>query len=55
MVVELDDIAWILNLRGDENPESPLFFAYLWISNEDTVLFVDQNRPDFGKVLLYLE
>jgi len=46
-IAELDDIAWILNLRGDDNHESPLFFSYLWISKQETVLFINSNRPEF--------
>ncbi|KRX25907.1 Xaa-Pro aminopeptidase 1, partial [Trichinella nelsoni] len=41
----LDEIAWLLNLRGSDIPYNPVFFAYVVISNEDAVsLFVDEGK-----------
>lgn len=40
----LDDIAWILNLRGDDIPFNPLFYAYLLLGKESCFLFVNENK-----------
>lgn len=49
LVTTLDDIAWILNLRGSDIPCSPVFYAYLYISkNEGTHLFIDAQKIDFA-------
>ncbi len=40
----LDDIAWVLNLRGDEIPHNPVFLSYLWINKDDAILFVDSCK-----------
>ena len=46
IISSLDDIAWILNLRGDDVPFNPLFMAYLIISDKKTFLFTDLKRFD---------
>lgn len=45
MLSSLDDIAWVTNLRtaGDIN-YSPIFVAYLYLSDEQRVLFVDSQK-----------
>lgn len=45
----LDDIAWILSLRGDDVQYNSLFMAYLFITAEKAYLFTDKNR--FSKEL----
>ncbi|KCZ79304.1 hypothetical protein H312_03309 [Anncaliia algerae PRA339] len=40
-VAQLDTIAWILNLRGNDIPYSPVFYAYLVIDRHNTTLFTD--------------
>jgi len=54
LVVDLDDIAWILNLRALDIDHVPVFYSYLWISNNEKVLFVDENRPYFHLIRDYL-
>eukprot|EP00189_Rhodosorus_marinus_P001348 CAMPEP_0113970716 /NCGR_PEP_ID=MMETSP0011_2-20120614/11481_1 /TAXON_ID=101924 /ORGANISM="Rhodosorus marinus" /LENGTH=579 /DNA_ID=CAMNT_0000985423 /DNA_START=119 /DNA_END=1857 /DNA_ORIENTATION=+ /assembly_acc=CAM_ASM_000156 len=45
LVSKLDDIAWILNLRGSDVPNTPLFVSYLIIRDDATAtLFCDQTR-----------
>ena len=34
LVTSLDDIAWILNLRGNDIKYNPVFFSYLMIHNK---------------------
>ncbi|KRY90760.1 Xaa-Pro aminopeptidase 1, partial [Trichinella pseudospiralis] len=41
----LDEVAWLLNLRGSDIPYNPVFFAYVVISNEDAVsLFIEEGK-----------
>ncbi|NLY81947.1 MAG: aminopeptidase P family protein [Clostridiales bacterium] len=42
----LDDIAWLLNLRGNDIEGSPVFLSYLYMGSEtkETYLFVDSTR-----------
>ncbi|ADK79368.1 aminopeptidase P family protein [Sediminispirochaeta smaragdinae] len=37
----LDEIAWLLNLRGNDIAYNPFFFSYLLIRETDTLLFAD--------------
>ncbi|PWZ03272.1 Creatinase/aminopeptidase [Testicularia cyperi] len=36
----LDEVAWLLNLRGASIPCHPVFPAYVWVSEDETVLFI---------------
>lgn len=38
-----DDIAWLFNLRGKDIPYNPLFASYSVITNDRTILFVNDN------------
>lgn len=50
LVSSLDDIAWVLNLRGHDLPTSPLFLAFLLIDDLHAALFVAQaSIPDLLK------
>ncbi len=40
----LDDVAWLLNLRGEDVPYTPIFLAYVWLSMDSTILFVDESK-----------
>ncbi|OON87729.1 peptidase M24 [Oribacterium sp. C9] len=47
IVTSLDDIAWILNLRGDDIPCNPVFLSYLMIDMDCAKLYA--NRKDFDE------
>ena len=40
----LDEVAWVLNLRGTDVDYNPVFVAYLFISQDDAVLFVNKKK-----------
>ncbi|CAN0914258.1 Aminopeptidase P2 [Linum grandiflorum] len=40
----LDEIAWLLNLRGGDVPHSPVMYAYLVVTIDDAKLFVDSSK-----------
>ena len=42
----LDDIAWLLNLRGGDVSYNPVFLAHALIGMDDAQLFVDRSRID---------
>ncbi|KAJ6539686.1 peptidase M24, structural domain-containing protein [Mycena capillaripes] len=44
LVTPLDDLAWILNLRGNDMFSQPFFYAYLFVSAADAVLFIDPRK-----------
>lgn len=43
-IATLDDIAWLLNLRGSDIEFNPLFIAYLLLKKNQTILFVHQEK-----------
>lgn len=45
-VSSLDDIAWLLNLRGSDVSYNPVFLAHALVGLEQVVLFVDASRID---------
>lgn len=45
-VVALDEICWILNLRGSDIEYNPVFYAYLLFSGDSTILFTDNQYGD---------
>lgn len=48
LVTTLDDIAWILNVRGNDIPCNPVFYSYLYLSKKyGNHLFVDLKKIDF--------
>ncbi len=51
LLSSLDDIAWLLNLRGSDVQCNPVFLAHLLVSGDaQTTLFVDREKLDDGLV-----
>ncbi|KAJ6515533.1 peptidase M24, structural domain-containing protein [Mycena sanguinolenta] len=44
LVTPLDDLVWLLNLRGNDMFNQPFFYAYLFVSAADAVLFIDPRK-----------
>ncbi len=44
VLTSLDDIAWVLNLRGNDVRYNPVFLSYLVISLKEAVLFIDGDK-----------
>ena len=42
----LDEIAWLLNLRGGDIPYNPVFFAYASVTPDAAKLYVDAHKLD---------
>ncbi|KAL8237413.1 hypothetical protein R6Q59_018494 [Mikania micrantha] len=50
----LDEIAWLLNLRGSDVPHSPVMYAYLIVEIDSAKLFVDKSKVS-PEVMEYLK
>ena len=44
LVTALDDIAWLLNLRGNDVAFTPVAIAFAYISRDNKELFIDENK-----------
>jgi Xaa-Pro aminopeptidase len=44
IISALDEIAWLLNLRGYDIPHNPVFFAYLILTQSEILLFTQAER-----------
>ena len=53
LITQLEDIAWLYNLRGDDIPHTPVFFAFALISAEEDRLYVLDGAFESG--LPYLQ
>ena len=52
LITTLDDIAWTLNLRGNDIPYNPVFLAYLYIDMKAVFLFTDKKKLTDGWIAL---
>ncbi len=44
IVVTLDTVAWLFNLRGNDVDYNPVAVAYAYVSEKETVLFIDPGK-----------
>ncbi|HWR61272.1 MAG TPA: aminopeptidase P family protein [Clostridia bacterium] len=44
LLSSLDDVAWLLNLRGGDVPNTPVVTAYVLISQDSCKLFIDNSK-----------
>ena len=53
VVCALDEIAWLLNLRGKDVDYNPVFYSYVVVSMNNVNLFIDPHKitSDIGKRL----
>lgn len=54
VITSLDDIAWILNIRGNDVAHCPVVLSYLILSQKGCVLYVDPSKMD-AEVKAYFE
>ncbi len=49
VISTLDDIAWILNIRGNDVSCNPVFYSYLYLSKTNgNHLFINKDKIDFA-------
>lgn len=53
VISALDEVCWMLNLRGDDVHCNPVFISYLIIDSESATLYIDDNKVD-DEVRAYL-
>jgi len=46
LLASLDDIAWLLNIRGNDIPYNPVALSYLYLTMDEMHLFIDENKLD---------
>lgn len=46
LIAALDEVAWLMNLRGGDIPYFPAVMAYAAVSRDKTLLFVDEDKID---------
>ncbi len=53
VICGLDEIAWLLNLRGSDVEYNPVFYSYMVISQNSVNMFIDPHKitSDIGKYL----
>ncbi|KAK7869696.1 hypothetical protein R5R35_011768 [Gryllus longicercus] len=44
VITGLDEIAWLLNLRGSDITYNPVFFSYAMVSLSNVYLFIDESK-----------
>lgn len=44
IISSLDEVAWVLNMRGTDVPCNPVFVSYLFITEQHTYLYIDTNK-----------
>jgi len=44
LVVALDDIAWLMNIRGKDMPHTPVVYAYALITADKADVFIDRSK-----------
>jgi len=44
LVTGLDDVAWLLNIRGNDLPSTPVVYAFTLITEKDAFVFVDSAK-----------
>ena len=59
LLASLDDIAWLLNIRGNDIPCNPVTLSYLYLTMNEVHLFIDESKLDektaseLGDVILH--
>ena len=43
-IAALDEIAWLFNLRGNDVAYTPVVISYAYVSDDERVLFIDDNK-----------
>ncbi len=46
LISTLDDLAWLLNLRGSDVDYNPMFLAHLLVAPEQATLFISEGKVD---------
>lgn len=52
-ISSLDDVAWLLNIRGQDVPCNPVVLSFIYVSQQKTILFIQEGKlsEDYLKTL----
>lgn len=53
VVTALDEVSWLLNMRGDDIPYNPVFKAYVIVTLNDILLFTNLTRLEGNPDILH--
>lgn len=54
VITALDEVAWLLNIRGFDVPNHPVTLAYMYVSMDKLVLFADTNKINSPEMQTHL-
>ena len=54
IVNALDEVAWLLNIRGSDVSNIPVLLAYMYVSATDIYLFADSDKIGTDEMLQHL-
>ncbi len=49
IISQLEDIAWLTNLRGNDVAQSPTFASYCIVGKDEVALFLQKDKMDFAE------
>ena len=52
LVTAIDEVAWVLNLRGADVDYNPVFVSYLLVTPGETTLYVDPQKVRLSRCKL---
>ncbi len=55
VISSLDDIAWLLNIRGNDIPCNPVVLSYVLITKEKAFLFIDREKIGENEKKYFIE
>lgn len=44
VIASLDDVAWLINMRGNDVAYSPLILSYVMIHEQNAILYIDEGK-----------
>ncbi len=44
VLTALDEVAWLLNIRGSDIPNEPVLLSYMYISSNQSILFAESSK-----------
>ena len=54
VITALDEVAWLLNIRGFDVPNHPVVLAYMYVSMDQLVLFAETNKTSSTEMQTHL-
>lgn len=45
-ISSLDDVAWLLNIRGQDVPCNPVVLSFVYVSQQEAILFISEGKLD---------